>query len=84
MWPLVSRLRLQHAEALNELLTSDRDYWKSRAEQLIDQHLGKAGAIQFPTMEKRKPINDIASVGAAIASAMAVTEIDSSKKKAVS
>lgn len=61
-------------------LTKERDYWRGRAEKLIDAGLVRTGAIHEPTMVERKPppARDMASL---ITSALSTTEIDSSKKK---
>jgi len=79
-WPFVTR-RI-HAEKLASV-TAERDYWKDKAEELMDAALIRAGAIHQPTMARRPgPTNlDAASM---ITAAMAITEIDSStfKKKA--
>jgi hypothetical protein len=79
-WPFAARSTVRHLEVQNELLASDRDYWKKRAEQLIDAALARAGAIHQPTMEQR-PREHVKSAMAMLTSALSVTEIDSSQKR---
>lgn len=65
-WPFVTRkvhelemdfLRGQLAATLNQVddAKADRDYWKARAERLVDQALAKRGEINQPVMEQVKP-----------------------------
>ena len=86
-WPWTSRrvhnLAVQALERENASLIEQRDYWKCRAEQLIDAALARTGAIHQPTMEQRpRPVE--ASGLQLIAAAMAVTEIDSNPNRKAS
>jgi len=58
-------------------LTTERDYWRARAEKLIDAALARANAIHEPTMRDVPP--PVQPVSAMLASALSVTEIDSTK-----
>lgn len=62
-------------------MTRQRDYWRAKAESLIDAALARAGAIHQPTMETRPPADRITSGLAALTTALSVTEIDSSKSR---
>lgn len=50
----VRTLAQVHAELLAQTRV-DRDYWKARAERLIDAALVRAGAIHEPTMVATPP-----------------------------
>ncbi len=80
-WPFITRSSVRYLDLQVELLTVDRDYWKTRAEQLIDAALARAGAIHQPTMEQVGPRDTVASAAAIITSALSIREIDSSKQK---
>lgn len=80
-WPFVARER--HEEAIRER-DAQIEYWRARAERLIDADLARRGAIHEPTMVDR-PRAKVDSMASLISSALAITEIDSSKsRKAVS
>lgn len=74
-------LELAHRDETIAQLQAERDYWRKRAEQLIDASLARAGAIHEPTMVDRKMPDPRLDPAAMISAALAVTEIDSSKKK---
>lgn len=83
-WPFVTagrhalELRYRDAQIVN--LEAGVDYWRKRAEQLIDAGLVRAGVIHQPTMEQRTTPSSVLNAASMIASALSVTEIDSSKK----
>jgi hypothetical protein len=78
------RFRVGIGTARIDELIGQREYWRTRAEQLIDAALARGGAIHQPTMEQKRPADRIASAMAAVTSAMAVQEIDSSRKREAS
>jgi hypothetical protein len=83
-WPFVTRrvydLELRQRDVQIDLTTFDRDYWKGKAERLIDNALVRAGAAHMPTMVDR-PIPPGVDAASMITAAMAIQEIDSSKTK---
>lgn len=81
---LVTRRRHEqevgHLQKQVETLTVERDYWKSKAEELIDAALVRAGAIHQPTMVPRRIPTGV-DAASMIAAALSIQEIDSSKRK---
>lgn len=81
-WPFVSRRfhDLALDAAVHRVIAAEeqRDYWRTRAEKLIDQRLAREGAISEPTMVDRKVSKD-PSVAAQMIAAMSVTEIGEQK-----
>jgi hypothetical protein len=61
----------------------ERDYWKSKAEQLLDMALFKRGEITAPVFEERKVVADRNPM-LTVLGAMNTMEIDSSKKRPAS
>lgn len=66
--------------ALAEMVTQ-RDYWRTRAERLMDAALVRAGAVHQQTMETPAPRNRVDSAAAIMTAALSVREIDSSKSR---
>jgi hypothetical protein len=62
-------------------MAGERDYWKGKAERLIDAGLSRTGAIHEPTMRERSPVPKGVNPAELITGAMAITEIDSTKRR---
>lgn len=69
--------RVVIVERETALLRDDRDYWRSRAEKLIDQGLARHGAITEPTMVQRRPPVTSSAAGALLG--MNIREIESAR-----
>lgn len=81
-----TRAALEHTRALlaasdsnNAELRAQVEYWRVRAERLMDAALARRGEIHEPTMREPKPPAGQSPMEL-IASAMAVTEVTSGKK----
>lgn len=83
-WPFIGRKAhaLELVSAAREIaeLTEQRDYWRTRAERLMDAALARANAIHEPTMVDRK-VDKSLNPASVYTAALSVTEIDSSKGK---
>ena len=83
-WPFVSRhvfvTDQQHAQDVIRELAAQRDYWRTRAERLMDAALARANAIHEPTMVEKK-IDKSLNPASVYTAALSVSEIDSSKGK---
>jgi ABC-type xylose transport system substrate-binding protein len=77
-WPFVTRKVFDlsiTAQALRVAAAEqERDYWRTRAEKLMDQALARAGAISEPTMRDAVVRKD-PSLAAGVIAAMNITEI---------
>lgn len=78
---IVLRARCTAVEAALVEMTAQRDYWRARAERLMDAALVRAGAIHQQTMEDTAPKDRVRSAQSMLTAALAVTEIDSSQNR---
>jgi hypothetical protein len=77
--------RVMASKAAFDEMVTQRDYWRTRAERLMDAALVRAGATHQPTMEDTRPADRVRSAQSMLTAALSVTEIDSSQhRKAVS
>jgi hypothetical protein len=86
-WPWVSRAELARVEAeanaLNDKLiemTLQRDYWRSKAEKLLDSALMRRGETAEPVFSP-SPTPSVERTMGSIFGPLAVTEIESGKRR---